>query len=215
MSRAEQRANEAYPFRKETNGIEWYDGNVTPRTIYREGYEQAERDLALNPTDILKAIRESSIFQEHIFMNGGCYQLYQILKAIFPEANPYIAGYPGCAHIATLINGKLYDIGGCYNSMINFIPLSAEIEEKAREWRFEAMNELYYGECEVCGEPIKIDRSLIGKPIKKDFALTWEDIACINQLHFEVMSEVNPEEVLPHEIHQEVLRRFNEQKNKN
>lgn len=49
---------------------------------------------------------------------------------------------------------------------------------------------------------------------EKDLELTWEDIAHINQLHFEVLSEVNSEEILPHKIHQEVLRRFNEQRNK-
>lgn len=51
MNKVEERANAAYPFRKETNnGIDWYDGNAFARTIYREGYMQAEKDLEKYPT---------------------------------------------------------------------------------------------------------------------------------------------------------------------
>lgn len=49
---------------------------------------------------------------------------------------------------------------------------------------------------------------------EEDLALTWVDIAKINQLHFEVMSEYDPEVITPMKIHEEVLRRFNEQRKK-
>ena len=52
------------------------------------------------------------------------------------------------------------------------------------------------------------------KEAEKDLALTWEDIAKINQLHFEVMSEYDPEVITPMKIHEEVLKRFNEQRKK-
>lgn len=52
------------------------------------------------------------------------------------------------------------------------------------------------------------------KQAEKDLALTWEDIAKINQIHFEVMAELDPETTSPVSIHEEVLCRFNEYKNK-
>ena len=50
---------------------------------------------------------------------------------------------------------------------------------------------------------------------EKDCELTWEDMALINQIHFEVMAEVDPEKVLPNEIHQKVLDRFNQRRGLN
>ena len=38
---------------------------------------------------------------------GNCYQFYEILKTIFPDAEPYENG-----HVLTKIDGEFYDIRG-------------------------------------------------------------------------------------------------------
>lgn len=55
MSKAEERALEAYPYNRAytDNDIE-YDGNFCNRLPYIEGYEQAEEDLKLTIEDIKK-----------------------------------------------------------------------------------------------------------------------------------------------------------------
>lgn len=208
MTRAEQRALEAYPHYTAEN----LDDVIKARKFFAKGYSQAEKDLALDPLMFLQVLRNSSIFIEHIYMNGGCYQLYKILKSVFPNAKPYISGYPGCAHIATMIDGRLYDIGGEYKTFDGFEPLSPEIEEEAEEWRFEAMNDLYYGECENCGEPVRIDRSKIGKPINKDLALTWEDVQSLCRIEYDMINNDpndNPNWLKSDmTFYEEVLRRF-------
>ena len=53
MTKAEQRALEAYPYnRAYTSNDTEYDGNFCNRQPYIEGYEQAERDLVLTGDDI-------------------------------------------------------------------------------------------------------------------------------------------------------------------
>lgn len=51
--RAEERALEAYPYNRAitSNDVE-YDGNFCNRLPYTEGYEQAEKDLALTAEDV-------------------------------------------------------------------------------------------------------------------------------------------------------------------
>ena len=41
-----------------------------------------------------------------IYTHGNCYQFYEILKQVFPEAEPYDVG----GHVWTKIDGKYYDI---------------------------------------------------------------------------------------------------------
>jgi hypothetical protein len=43
-------------------------------------------------------------------MRGGCFEFYKILKAAFPQAEPYYDEVDG--HVYTLIDGKFYDIRG-------------------------------------------------------------------------------------------------------
>jgi hypothetical protein len=47
---------------------------------------------------------------------------------------------------------------------------------------------------------------------EKDNELTWEDMALINQIHFEVMSDIDPNVVRPKEIHEKVLRLFKQRR---
>ena len=53
--RAEEAALKAYPYKREIlflDGFQEFDRNSVPRTIFQEGYEQAEKDCALIPEDI-------------------------------------------------------------------------------------------------------------------------------------------------------------------
>lgn len=107
----------------------------------------------------LKALKDSDYFIQHIYTQGGCYQLYKILKTLWPQAKPYSNTY--MAHVATMIDGVLYDIHGRIKSCDpnEFILMSKEQMEEAESWSFAKNNDLYYGECPVCGEPIRLDRS--------------------------------------------------------
>ena len=69
---------------------------------------------------IIKAIRESFGGSIGIYTCGNCYQFYEILKTIFPEAEAYESGN----HVFTKIDGNFYDIRGKLNSKeIHLIPV--------------------------------------------------------------------------------------------
>ena len=52
MNKAGERALKAYPIRTDAGIFGSYDLNLTKRTIYQQGYEQAEKDLELTWEDI-------------------------------------------------------------------------------------------------------------------------------------------------------------------
>ena len=56
MSKAEERALEAFPLNIDGDSRGSYDLNVVKRIIYQQGYEQAEKDLELTWEDISKII---------------------------------------------------------------------------------------------------------------------------------------------------------------
>ena len=57
--------------------------------------------------NIITTIRESFGGSIAVYTCGNCYQFYEILKAIFPDAEAY-----GSGHVYTKIDGKFYDIKG-------------------------------------------------------------------------------------------------------
>lgn len=59
------------------------------------------------PLDVIKAIRESFGASIAVYTCGNCYQFYEILKVIYPDAEAYDVG-----HVWTKIDGKFYDIRG-------------------------------------------------------------------------------------------------------
>ena len=113
------------------------------------------------PVVFLKALRESDMFIEHIYSYGGCYQLYKILKTIYPSAFPY---HLAMGHVATMIEGTLYDIFGIVRDGDNdFKPMTEQEMKEAESWSFAGNNDLYLGECPVCEQPITIDRDKLVK----------------------------------------------------
>lgn len=77
MTKARQRANEAYPDEDDA----WVESNIDRRIGYKQGYEQAEKDLALKWKDI-ETIRViiDRVEAEHRFrpMSKGVYE--EVLK---------------------------------------------------------------------------------------------------------------------------------------
>lgn len=138
----------------------------------------------IKPIDFLKSLKESDFFIEYIYTNGGCYQLYKILKTIFFDAEPYII--LSKTHVVTKIGDKFYDINGEYinNDNADILPMNEDLQKEAEEWSFANNNDLYFGECPYCEEPVKIDRSKLGKPISH-----WID--CSKQMPPERKEENN------------------------
>lgn len=111
----------------------------------------------------LQAMRESDFYIKFIYTEGGCFQLYKILKVLFPDAEPYMLG--NGTHVATMIGGKLWDIyGEVKDGDGDFCKMTEAQMQDAEKWSFAANNDLYLGECPICGHPITIDRAkLINK----------------------------------------------------
>ena len=57
--------------------------------------------------EFIKVVRESFSSSVAVYTMGNCYQFYEILKKVFPEAEPYYAG-----HVWTKIGDEFYDIRG-------------------------------------------------------------------------------------------------------
>jgi len=71
--------------------------------------------------NVIKTIRESFGASIAVYRFGNCYQFYEILKTIFPEAEAYESG----GHVYTKIDNEFYDIKGKLNQdKMNLIPVN-------------------------------------------------------------------------------------------
>ncbi|MFD0587610.1 hypothetical protein ACFQZE_06320 [Paenibacillus sp. GCM10027627] len=99
-----------------------------------------------------KSTSEITAFEitEEIYLNGGCYRLYQILKQVFPEAEAYKVDYQSnknrrdvdgndfiLSHVVTKIKDTYYDIQGefslansCYKRMTKMEDSDHQVAEK-------------------------------------------------------------------------------------
>lgn len=109
----------------------------------------------------LKALKDSDFFIEYIYTRGGCYQLYNVLKSLWPSAQPYLGVH--MAHVITKIGDCYFDIHGEVKIDGDFLLLTEEEEKEVATWSFAGNNELYLGHCPVCDEPITIDRTKLIK----------------------------------------------------
>ena len=65
---------------------------------------------SINPKELIEKLRTSFVGSEEVYRHGSCFKLYEVLKVIYPSA---VAWYNKDEdHIATCIDGVLYDIGG-------------------------------------------------------------------------------------------------------
>lgn len=65
----------------------------------------------------IKRLREvDPRWMRKTFTNGACYELFRILRTIWPDAEPWVAewqsGWLNACHVYTLIDGWFYDIKG-------------------------------------------------------------------------------------------------------
>jgi hypothetical protein len=102
----------------------------------------------------INTLRETDIYIKYIFSQGSCYQFYLLLKAMYPDAKPYIDNEDG--HIASLIDGVLYDIEGLIpaDEIADFRELPAELLPVVTEWSFSRNHCIQLSECPFCEEPI-------------------------------------------------------------
>lgn len=91
-------------------------------------------DSALAANIIIASIRIGIKNSAHRFTNGGCFQLYRILKNIYPDAEAwYLQG-----HVYTKIGEAYYDINGSRETLEGGVNLQDEpmLFAKAHEWDF-------------------------------------------------------------------------------
>ena len=69
--------------------------------------------------NFIAAVRDSYPSAKDVYLNGGCYNFFVILRNVFPESKAYYNGN----HIATMINNKLYDITGTISKK-NYLPIT-------------------------------------------------------------------------------------------
>ena len=101
---------------------------------------------------IIAVIRNSDRYIETIYMKGGCYQFFKILKSLYPEALPLINVEKD--HVVTRISGINYDITGIVGG--NYIEMTLDDIETAKGWSFSITRSLSIVECEVCEEQILV-----------------------------------------------------------
>ena len=63
-----------------------------------------------DPLPLITAIRESFPGAVTVYTRGGCWEFHRILKAAFPDAQPFYDPVHG--HVYTKIDGSFYDIKG-------------------------------------------------------------------------------------------------------
>lgn len=106
----------------------------------------------MQPIDFIESLNQTDPIIKTIFMNGGCYQFYEFLKKIYPNAKPYINLEKN--HVATKIDKDFYDIEGYAIGI--FEPLIDECEiEMCKKWSFSKYR-FISKECPNCEEPIEL-----------------------------------------------------------
>jgi hypothetical protein len=74
-------------------------------------------NIKINVEEFITAVRSSFGGSIAVYTMGNCYQFYEILKVVFPNAEAYFDGN----HVWTKICGNYYDIRGKANLPIDRI----------------------------------------------------------------------------------------------
>jgi hypothetical protein len=80
------------------------------------------------PGQLIKAIRDLSPLVERVCLNGSCYRLFEVVKVVFPEAEPWI---DSDGHVWIRVGDRFYDIQ---------FEIAAEIMLTADRWTAEPMD---------------------------------------------------------------------------
>lgn len=93
-------------------------------------------ESAMTPEQIIAAIRIGINSADRRFKSGGCFQLYRILKQLFPDAQAWYD--PIAGHVYTRIDEGYYDIDGHHERGGKWFLLTDDclLYAKAHEWDF-------------------------------------------------------------------------------
>lgn len=90
--------------------------------------------------NIITEIRNSHPEMKDMFMNGSCLNLHMILRAMFPEAEPYY----NVDHVITKIDDSYYDIRGVVLIIGGYDKLSSFYKKKKSSRAFSQMYKYVY-----------------------------------------------------------------------
>jgi hypothetical protein len=84
---------------------------------------------------LVQRCRDSFPDSVEVYTNGSCFRFYEILKTVFPSAEPYYNIIEG--HVITKIYGRYYDITGVV-SPDGYFPMKDEpnILNDAKNWMY-------------------------------------------------------------------------------
>lgn len=107
--------------------------------------------MKIEPINFINTLRDSDSYIKTIYLYGGCYQFFKVLKTVFPNAVPYINQEKN--HVVTMIDGNYYDITGITNG--KYQPLTKDDISRCEKWSF-SRNYWLNKECPNCDEPIPV-----------------------------------------------------------
>lgn len=87
-----------------------------------------------DPLPLITAIRNSFPGSVTVYTRGGCWEFYQILKAAFPDAEPF---YDHCdGHVYTKIGDTFFDIKGKLKKPLDLQPMlnDARLMKQVHRW---------------------------------------------------------------------------------
>lgn len=89
----------------------------------------------MTPESFLRRLRDSFPDSIHVYTRGSCFQLFLLLREIWPDSKPWYDGIEG--HVYTEINGKFFDIKGEAEKKDHWYRLEREprIFVEAFSWR--------------------------------------------------------------------------------
>lgn len=103
-------------------------------------------------SQFIEELRNTDLYIQHIYSEGGCYKLFQLLSKMYKGATPYISQHKN--HIITRYKNKYYDIFGEVTNLDGYTLLSIEEKLMVEQWSFHKKNILQLTECPYCEEPI-------------------------------------------------------------
>lgn len=84
-----------------------------------------------DPYGVLCALRTLHVDMESKCLNGRCFDLYTLLKQIWPDAKAWYDG----DHVITEIDSRFWDIRGEVLLSVNHMPMTDSLEfNRAYEW---------------------------------------------------------------------------------
>lgn len=83
-------------------------------------------------SDFLHHLRQTHPDMVRIFSNGGCFQLYRMIKMFIPQAIAHYSQDAG--HVYVEVEGRFYDITGEVTPPEDAEPMSKQLRRRACRW---------------------------------------------------------------------------------